>query len=113
MARTGRRDDRSAEAEGYRRLYRTKRWLLIRKAQLAAYPLCQTCLSQGHVTPATVCNHADKDSKATVEGFFGGPFTSECKPCHDSVIQKQEKRGHLIGCDESGTPLDPNSPWRA
>lgn len=108
-----RRDDRSEEATAWRRLYKTARWQSVRRAQLAAYPLCQTCMSQGHVTPATVCNHADKDSKATVEGFFAGPFTSECAPCHDSVIQKQEKRGHIIGSDESGQPLDPSHPWNA
>ena len=113
MASTGRRDDRrSAQAIEWRRLYKTARWQAIRKAQLAAFPLCQTCMTRGHVTPATVCNHANKDSKATVEGFYEGPFSSECAPCHDSVIQKQEKRGHIIGCDESGIPLDPMSAWR-
>lgn len=106
-----RRDDRSPEAQEYRRLYRTKRWEETRRAQLAAHPLCQTCQSQGRITAATVCNHADKDSKATVEGFFAGPFTSECAPCHDSVIQKQEKRGHIIGSDESGMPRDPSHHW--
>lgn len=65
----------------------------------------------GRITAATVCNHVDKDSKATIEGFYAGPFTSECAPCHDSVIQKQEKRGHIIGCDADGLPLDPNHHW--
>ena len=111
MASTGRRDDRSAEAQAWRKLYKTARWQGIRRAQLAAYPLCQTCMSQGHVTAATVCNHADKDSKATVEGFFAGPFTSECAPCHDSVIQKQERRGYQIGCKPDGTPNNPRHHW--
>ena len=63
------------------------------------------------VTPATVCDHVDKDSKRTVDGFFGGPFQSLCKDHHDSTKQRQEKRGHVIGCDEAGVPLDPNHPW--
>ncbi len=104
-------DQRSAEAEAYRRLYKTARWRRTRAEQLARKPLCETCLSLGRDAPATVCNHADKDSKATEEGFFAGPFTSECAPCHDGVIQAQEKRGHIIGCDETGLPLDPDHPW--
>lgn len=113
MPYKGSRDDRrSAEAEAYRRLYRTARWRRTRLAQLAAHPLCNTCSTPESPVAATVCNHVDKDAKATVEGFFAGPFTSECAACHDSVIQKQEKRGHIIGCDESGIPLDPKSPWR-
>lgn len=108
---SGRRDQRSDQAKEYRRLYGTARWRATRKAQLAKQPLCETCLSQGRITAATVCNHADKDSKLTEDGFFAGPFTSECAPCHDSVIQKQEKRGHIIGCDASGWPLDPQHAW--
>lgn len=104
-------DRRSAEAAAYRRLYRTARWRRTRAEQLFKQPLCETCLSQGRITAATVCNHADRDSKRTEEGFFAGPFTSECAPCHDSVIQKQEKRGHIIGCDDAGMPLDPNHHW--
>ena len=108
-----RRDDRSEEAKAYRRLYKTARWRRLRLAQLATHPLCASCLSMGRTTPATVCNHADKDAKATEEGFFAGPFTSECAPCHDGPIQKQERRGHIIGCDESGWPIDPKHHWNA
>lgn len=111
MPRQGRRDNRSAEAEAWRKLYKTARWQEIRRAQLAAFPLCQTCMSRGHVTPASVCNHADKNSKATVEGFFAGPFSSECAPCHDSVIQRREKRGYVVGCGSDGRPNDPSHPW--
>ncbi|RZJ46275.1 MAG: HNH endonuclease [Brevundimonas sp.] len=111
MASTGRRDNRSAEAQAYRPLYKTARWRCIRADQLAKQPLCETCLSMNRITAATVCNHADKDSKRTEEGFFAGPFTSECAPCHDGLIQSQERRGHQIGCDATGLPLDPNHHW--
>lgn len=111
-----RRDQRSDEAQAYRRLYKTARWRKIRATQLARQPLCETCLSQGRVTPATVCNHADKDSKATEEGFFTGPFTSECAPCHDSVIQSQERRATsgklpIAAIGEDGWPLDADHHW--
>lgn len=69
------------------------------------------CETAGRVTPATVCDHVDPKSKATEEGFFQGPFESLCKTHHDSTKQREEKRGHVIGCDESGAPLDPQHPW--
>ena len=106
---TGRRDDRSDEAKAYRRLYRTKRWQWTRADQLARHPLCAMCLPS--VTLATICDHADKDSKATEEGFFRGPFNSLCKTHHDSTRQREERRGYVIGCDESGLPLDPGHHW--
>lgn len=108
---SGRRDNRSPEAKAYRRLYQTDRWFRLRTQQLSDYPLCAMCLPR--VVAAEVCDHVDKDSKATEEGFFRGPFQSLCKVHHDSTRQREEKRGHAIGCDENGIPLDPNSPWRA
>lgn len=111
MASSGRRDQRSEQAQQWRRLYKTERWRRIRAAQLAAHPLCKTCQEDGRITAATVCNHTDKDAKQTEDGFFAGPFTSECAPCHDSIIQRQERRGHVIGCDETGQPRDPEHPW--
>lgn len=102
-------DYRSQEAESYRRLYKTARWQRTREAQLRAHPLCAMCLPR--ITAATVCDHKDKDSKKTEEGFFAGPFQSLCKTHHDSTRQREEKRGHLLGCDEAGRPLDPRHPW--
>lgn len=102
-------DQRSEEAEQWRRLYRTKRWLETRARQLRDHPLCAMCLPG--ITGATVCDHVDKDSKATEEGFFAGPFNSLCATHHNSTRQREEKRGHMIGSDESGAPLDPRHPW--
>jgi 5-methylcytosine-specific restriction protein A len=109
MASMGKRDDRSEAAQEYRRLYRTARWQRTRTAQLARHPLCAMCLPR--LTPATICDHADKASKATEAGFFAGPFNSLCKTHHDSTRQREERRGHVIGCDESGLPLDPRHHW--
>jgi 5-methylcytosine-specific restriction protein A len=111
MASTGRRDDRSEAAQAYRKLYRTKRWLQVRKAQLSVHPLCAMCLEDGQTTAATVCDHADKDSKATEEGFFAGPFNSLCKAHHDSTRQREERSGHVIGCDVNGWPRDAGHHW--
>jgi 5-methylcytosine-specific restriction protein A len=65
LRHVARRDQRSEQASAYRRLYKMGRWRRIRAEQLAKQPLCETCLSQGRITAATVCNHVDKDAKAT------------------------------------------------
>jgi len=37
---------------------------------------------------------------------------SVCKPCHDSAIQREEKRGlSCVGVDVTGRPTDPSHPW--
>lgn len=61
--------------------------------------------------PATVCDHVDPRDKQDPELFFTGRKQSLCAPHHNSTKQREEKRGHIIGCDESGAPLDPNHPW--
>lgn len=102
-------DLRSEAAAEYRRLHRTRQWQETRARQLSAHPLCAMCLPR--VTAATVCDHVDKDSKATEEGFFAGPFQSLCKTHHDSTKQREERRGRIIGCDDDGVPLDPKHHW--
>lgn len=118
MASSGRRDDRSLEAEAYRVLYRDKRWRGpqgARARQLAKQPLCEMCLKQGRITPATVCDHVDPASKRSEATFFEGPFQSLCDAppwrCHSSRKQRIEARGYEPGCDAKGRPLDARHPW--
>lgn len=110
-----RRDDRSPEAQQYRRLYNTARWRTIRRRQLEREPLCRLCSAVGRDTFATVCDHVDPKAKETETGFFAGPFQSLCDAepwrCHSSLKQKQEKRGYLPGCDLNGRPVDADHPW--
>lgn len=108
------RDDRSAEAQAWRRLYNTARWKGkrgIRANQLASHPLCEMCLKAGRLTPATVCDHVDPASKATEEGFFAAAVQSLCAPCHDGRKQQIEGVGFSTEVDPSGMPLDPNHPF--
>jgi 5-methylcytosine-specific restriction protein A len=102
-------DQRSEKATEYRRLYRTKRWLAERADHLSRNPLCAMCLPR--TTAATVCDHVDPRDKDDPELFFTGKKQSLCKAHHDSTKQREEKRGHMIGSDESGAPLDPRHPW--
>lgn len=101
-------DQRSPDAERYRRLYKTARWLRIRLRQLAEHPLCQWCEAKGRILPATVCHHVDPASKQ--DAFFDGPFLSLCAPCHDSEAQKIEKIGYSTSIGEDGWPVDERHP---
>ena len=105
-----RRDRRSAEAQVWRGLYGTARWKRTRARQLTEHPLCEACLRMGRTVPATVCNHADPESKASEATFFDGPFSSLCQPCHDAGEQKAERAGYSGEADETGWPIDPRHP---
>jgi hypothetical protein len=94
-------DQRSPEALEYRKWYKTARWRSLRIAQLTARPLCRYCQDQGHVTPATICDHAEPHRGDPVK-FWSGPFISLCKPHHDSSKQSEERLGRsqaAIGVD--------------
>ncbi|MDX0499037.1 HNH endonuclease [Sinorhizobium medicae] len=80
---------RSAEAEGYRKLYRTARWRRLRERQLSDAPLCQWCLESEIVTEATEVHHATPH-RGSEELFWNGPFVSTCKPCHSSRGQRED-----------------------
>jgi 5-methylcytosine-specific restriction endonuclease McrA len=96
------RDQRSADAARYRRLYKTARWQRIRAAQLAAHPLCRYCQEQGRVTAATVCDHAVPHKGNEAAFFDQSNLQSLCSSCHDSTKQSEEKTGKkkdVIGVD--------------
>jgi 5-methylcytosine-specific restriction protein A len=109
-----RRDQRSPEADAYRRFYHLSRWKHpitgVRARQLTKQPLCEMCLKAGRLTVATVCDHIDPKAKETEEGFFRGPFASLCKAHHDSGKQGEEKRGYTGEADADGWPADPRHP---
>lgn len=104
-------DQRSSEAKAYRKWYRLKAWKTARAVQLAQQPLCWRCLQDEVVTEATVLNH-----RIPVKGnwqLFDDPSNHEsvCERHHNSTIQREERRGHVIGCDVDGRLLDPDYPW--
>ncbi|MFV0262675.1 MAG: HNH endonuclease signature motif containing protein [Kluyvera sp.] len=106
------------------RIYGSK-WDRERLVYLRAYPLCVMCQEQGKVAAATVVDHITPHelkealrsgdttaiSKAQKLFWSRSNWQGLCKPHHDSTKQRMEKRGFIIGCDESGVPLDPASHW--
>jgi hypothetical protein len=102
---------RSAEAEAYRRWYKTPAWKAARSTQLARQPLCERCEKAGRIRPATVVHH--RKAHKGDWSLFIDPENHEslCAPHHDTLVQREEARGYTIGCDEAGRPMDPGHPW--
>lgn len=95
----------------WRHLYNSKAWHRLRTKQLMAEPLCAYCQALGRVTAAQVVDHKTPH-KGDAELFHDPDnLQSLCKTCHDSAKQRQEKSGHLVGCDASGIPVDPGHHW--
>ncbi len=95
-----------------RDFYNSAAWKRLRKAKLAASPVCETCLPR--VTAATEVDHV----KAINLG--GAPLDwdnlqSLCHECHSRKTYYIERLGRdrvpVKGCDASGRPLDPAHWW--
>ena len=107
------------------RIYNS-RWDKARLSFLKSHPLCAMCHRQGRAVAAAVVDHikphrlkeaingGKQDEIAKAQKLFWDKANWQplCKQHHDSTKQREEKRGHVIGCDENGLPLDPSSHWR-
>jgi 5-methylcytosine-specific restriction enzyme A len=107
------------------RIYNS-RWDKARQSFLKSHPLCVMCHRQGRAVAATVVDHikphrlkeaingGKQEEIAKAQKLFWDKTNWQplCKQHHDSTKQREEKRGHVIGCDENGMPLDPSSHWR-
>lgn len=100
------RDGRTSSQRGY-----GYKWQKYREGYLRSHPLCEMCQSRGKVTEATVVDHIEPHKGD--QKLFWNPDNHQalCKQCHDSEKQRLEKSGTVVGCDESGMPIDPNHYW--
>ncbi|WP_310622471.1 HNH endonuclease [Flexibacterium corallicola] len=119
------KDRRSAEAQSYRKLYKTARWKRERLAHLAEQPLCVFCLARG------ILNDGSKDMfgspqenlkrrylvvdhitphRGDVALFFDQPKQTLCPDDHDIVKQGLEVRGYSLEIGEDGWFIDPRHP---
>ncbi|MDZ7322047.1 HNH endonuclease [Kosakonia sacchari] len=101
------------------------RWDKARRSFLRTHPLCVMCAQQGRTEAASVVDHirphklkeainsGDRTAIARAQRLFWDTDNWQplCKQHHDSTKQRMEKRGIVIGCDENGLPLDPDSHW--
>lgn len=112
-ARSREHDAKRRAEKPWRAWYNTPEWKAVRRAQLERQPLCERCLRQSKRVKASVVNHVGRHG-GNWQRFINGPFESTCKPCHDSAIQREEKRGlSCVGVDVTGRPTDPNHPWNS
>lgn len=103
-------DRRSAEATGYRKLYKTARWRARRMHQLAEEPLCRSCAKAGRITAATIADHVEPHRGDPIK-FFEGELQSLCDAepwrCHSKVKQSEERLGFSKAVGADGFPVDP------
>ena len=107
--RNRRHDAKRRYDKPWRNLYKTKRWRLIRQAQLTLHRLCERCLPKGKLIAAEVVHHVEPHRGDPVL-FYSGPFQSICKPCHNSDAQGEERRGYSNAIGADGWPTDPKHP---
>lgn len=79
----------------WRGWYKLARWSELRAAQLAAEPLCRSCIALGRLTPATVCDHVEPH-RGDPSKFWSGPFQSLCATCHSAHKQREEADRRLL-----------------
>ncbi|MDO1559805.1 hypothetical protein Q0812_10245 [Brevundimonas sp. 2R-24] len=104
-----RRDNRSAEARAYRKLYGTARWRERRREQLTREPLCRFCLEVGEIVQATVADHVI-EHRGDPDLFWFGDLQSLCATHHNAAKQRIERGGYDCAADLQGYPLDPHHP---
>lgn len=115
-------DDRrgSASSRGY-----GYAWQKARDQFLRENPLCAEHSKSNQFVPAAVVDHikapklrearesGDAERIAQAHALFWSRKNWQplCKFCHDSVKQRLEKSGRVVGCTPEGLPLDPKHPW--
>lgn len=105
-----RQDQRSDDAEKYRRWYKKAAWLKLRKLHLSREPLCKFCLQRDRVTSATVADHINPHRGDWSLFLCAENLQSLCDSCHSSAKQKEEIYGYSIAVDKTGWPIDDRHP---
>lgn len=95
-----------------RKLHKTKRWQDLRWSILLRDQFtCQICRRLEGDASKLVCDHVEPH-RGDVEKFWAGPFQTLCKPCHDSVKQKEEIAARAAGLDVyGGKPASSRPDW--
>ncbi len=104
-------DQKRTREKLWRRLYSTVRWKRMRRNKLSKTPWCEPCQAQGMSRVATVVNHKEPH-RGDLRLFFHGELESCCENCHNSAIQRAEKKGFRLDLDEEGWPIDPAHPFQ-
>lgn len=100
-----------AASAAWQRFYASTTWRALRRAHLAAHPLCEWCREDGRTTAAAVVDHVKAHRGDRALFLDPANLLSLCKPHHDSCAQARDKSGHIRGCSVDGKPRDPSHPW--
>jgi len=91
--------------------YQSPAWRSIRRRQLSIQPLCQSCLTRGHVSSAEHVDHLFPWNVVGGESFLLNIFQSLCQPCH-SHKTALEQRGIIEHYDGDVATYDVGDyPW--
>lgn len=81
--------------------YSDPAWRTIRRAQLSKQPLCQSCLTKGHINQADHVDHVFPWKQIGADAFLHNIFQSLCHECH-SYKTGQERKGTFIHYQTQG-----------
>jgi 5-methylcytosine-specific restriction protein A len=87
--------------EGKDNAYSNPAWRTIRRAQLSKQPLCQSCLTRGHVASALHVDHVFPWRQIGEHAFINNIFQSLCHECH-SHKTAQERKGNYEHYTQDG-----------
>lgn len=111
------RRNRYQDGPEWRRWYNTKEWQALRwrvfKRDGFACQVCgRACSGKYPADHSPVADHK-VPHKGLRELFYDeNNVQTLCKnPCHDSLKQKEEKRGYIAGCDSGVRPTDKRHQW--
>ncbi len=88
--------------EGKDNAYGNPAWQTIRRTQLSKQPLCQSCLTRGHVNVANHVDHVFPWRQIGEHAFLHNLFQSLCHECH-SYKTGQERKGSYEYYAQGGT----------
>ena len=85
----------------YRKMIQSKRWVKVRRHQLAAHPLCEMCEREGRLTPATEVHHVTPVEDVPVDRQMALMFDTHnlMSLCHRHHVEVHIEMGKG-GCKE-------------
>ena len=78
------------------KIYNSKQWKQLRNSYIKEFPLCQSCLEKGKITPAEQIHHrvpflsGTTQAEIEVLAYDWDNLESLCKECH---LEKHKKLG--------------------
>jgi 5-methylcytosine-specific restriction endonuclease McrA len=89
LARPRRRDESKKERDAF---YSSARWMWIRRVFLDANPLCEPCLDEDIVTPATIAHHRVERLADPSLALDPSNLVAMCDSCHTRHHKRPKNR---------------------